>query len=249
MSPVWNRLADRLKRKKPDNIPRHVAVIMDGNGRWAVNRGLARSEGHRMGVKSLRKLVEAAGEIGIEYLTVYAFSTENWARPQKEVDFLMELLQSALAEYLPDLMEHNVQVQVIGRKRGLDQSILESFAHAEEQTARNNGLHLNIAFNYGGRTEILDGVLEIARKVATGQIAPGDISEETISEHLCLFGQPPPDLLIRTGGEHRISNFLLWHIAYTELYVSKTPWPEFGRRQLYQAVDAYSKRQRRFGQI
>ncbi|MDD4516921.1 MAG: isoprenyl transferase [Limnochordia bacterium] len=249
MRSLWNKLVDLVKWKKPDNIPHHVAVIMDGNGRWAISRGFARTEGHRMGVKSLRQLVEAAGEIGIKYLSVYAFSTENWARPQEEVDFLMELLKEAMDEYLPELIENNVRVKVIGRKEGLDQSILDSFHNAETETVRNDGLYLNIAFNYGGRAELVDAVSSIVRKVMAGEITPEDIDEDLLSQHLYLQDQPPPDLLIRTGGEYRISNFLLWHIAYTELYVTKIQWPEFGRRELCQAVDAYSRRKRRFGQI
>ena len=238
-----------LQRKKPENIPTHVAVIMDGNGRWAVGRGLSRTEGHRMGVQSLRQLVETAGELGIKYLTVYAFSTENWGRPQEEVEALLNLLQESLNEYLPELVENNVRVRVIGRRDDLDSSLRECLERAERETAHYVALFLNIAFNYGGRAELVDGICAIVQRALTGEISPGEIDEELIEEHLYLRGQPAPDLLIRTGGEHRVSNFLLWHIAYTEFYVTPVPWPEFGPRDLYRAIESYSRRQRRFGQL
>ena len=228
-------------------LPRHIAVIMDGNGRWAGLRGLPRVAGHRKGVRAARETVRAAGRLGIGYLTLYAFSSENWARPPAEVSFLMRLLESSVDEELPGLVDNNVRLRILGELSVLDQGVRRSVERAVRATEGNTGLTLLIALNYGGRRELVRAVRLLAGRVAEGALAPEAIDEATISAALDTAGVPDPDLLIRTSGEYRLSNFLLWQVAYTELLVLPTLWPDFSSRDLYGAVAEYQRRSRRFG--
>ncbi|RMH89438.1 MAG: isoprenyl transferase [Calditrichaeota bacterium] len=230
-------------------LPRHVAIIMDGNGRWARRRGLPRAAGHREGVKSVRAVVEAAGELGIEYLTLYTFSKENWKRPVTEVSTLMKLLVSALRKEIDELMKNNVRLRAIGDINDLPEFARDELVQAIERTSHNTGLNLNLALSYGGRSEILAAVRELAYRVRNGELHPEDIDEEIFSGALYTRGIPDPDLLIRTSGEERISNFLLWQLAYTELYITRTLWPDFRKREFYTAIVDYLRRERRFGMI
>ena len=228
-------------------MPAHVAVIMDGNGRWATGRGLPRVAGHREGVKAVRTLVRAADAVGLRFLTLYAFSTENWRRPQDEVTTLMRLLEESIYRELPELMERNVRLRVIGRPTGVPLPVRRGIDHVVRETRANTGLTLVMAFNYGGRDELLDAFRALAVRVRTGELSPEDISEAHVSQALYTDGVPDPDLLIRTSGEMRISNFLLWQIAYTELWITSTLWPDFGPGDLYRALVDFQRRSRRFG--
>ena len=230
-------------------MPRHVAVIMDGNGRWATQRGLPRVAGHREGVTAVRNLVRAAGELGIGYLTLYAFSSENWHRPSHEVATLMSLLERSIDRELPELMARNVRFRVIGRPNGVPPSVSRRIEHVVAATAANTGLTLLMAFNYGGRDELVDACRRLAEQVRSGALRPEDIDEVRVSRALYTDGVPDPDLLIRTSGEMRVSNFLLWQIAYTELWMTSTLWPDFGARELYLAVADFQRRDRRFGRV
>jgi undecaprenyl diphosphate synthase len=232
-------------RQQP--LPQHVAVIMDGNGRWAGLRGLPRVAGHREGVRAARDTVRAAGRLGIGYLTLYAFSSENWARPAAEVSFLMRLLESSVEEQLPGLIDNNVRLRTLGELAMLDQGVRGSVERAVRATERNTGLTLQIALNYGGRRELVRAVRTLADGVARGTLAPDAIDEASIAAALDTAGVPDPDLLIRTSGEYRLSNFLLWQVAYTELLVLPILWPDFSPRELYGAVAEYQRRTRRFG--
>jgi undecaprenyl diphosphate synthase len=239
---------DDLKRRilvRP--LPRHVAIIMDGNGRWATNRGLPRVAGHGEGVKAVRRVVRAAGELGIQFLTLYAFSSENWNRPHHEVSTLMTLLERSIERELPELMERNVRFRVIGRPDGVPPRVGERIQRLIETTSRNTGLTLLMAFNYGGRDELVDAVRALARQVQSGALRPEDIDEVRVSRALYTDGIPDPDLLIRTSGELRLSNFLLWQVAYTELWMTPTLWPDFGAREFCLAVADFQQRNRRFG--
>jgi undecaprenyl diphosphate synthase len=229
--------------------PAHVAIIMDGNGRWATARGLPRVAGHREGVKAARAIVRAADAIGLHYLTLYAFSTENWNRPEDEVTMLMRLLEESIYRELPELMDNNVRFRVIGRMAGVPLPVRRGLEHVVAETAKNTGLTLLVAFNYGGRDELLDAFRALARRVKTGELAPDGISEADVSGALYTEGVPDPDLLIRTSGEMRVSNFLLWQIAYTELWITPTLWPDFGAADLYRAVADFQGRNRRFGGV
>jgi undecaprenyl diphosphate synthase len=229
----------------PDRLPRHVAIIMDGNGRWAGRRHLPRVEGHRAGIESVRAVLETSARLGLEVLTLYAFSVENWKRPATEVGTLMGLLKRYLRSELSTLLENNIRFRVIGRPDGLAPDIREELDDAAERTASNTGLVFNIALNYGGRTEIVDA----ARAAIASGISPEALDEDRFGEFLYTAGQPDPDLLIRTSGEMRVSNFLLWQIAYAEIYVTETLWPDFRRRDLLEAIVAYQKRDRRYGGI
>lgn len=231
----------------PDCMPRHVAIIMDGNGRWATQRGLPRSAGHRQGVEALRRTVRAAADMGISILTLYSFSTENWARPQAEVRFLLELLRRFIRTDVADLHKSNVRIMIIGDRDGLEPSLCTMFEEAEALTRHNTALKLVIAFNYGSRQEITRAVQAIARQVADGTLAAADITPAVISSHLDTAGLPDPDLLIRTGGEQRISNYLLWQCAYTEFVFLPEYWPEFDAHSLARAIDTFRMRDRRFG--
>jgi undecaprenyl diphosphate synthase len=234
-------------RQQP--LPRHVAVIMDGNGRWAGLRGLPRVAGHREGVRAARETVRAAGRLGIGYLTLYAFSSENWSRPAAEVSFLMKLLESSVEKELPGLLDNNVRLRALGDLASLDDGVRRSVERAIRATERNTGLTLLIALNYGGRRELVRAVRAVAGSVARGALAPGAIDESTLAGALDTAGVPDPDLLIRTSGEYRLSNFLLWQVAYTELLVLPTLWPDFSPRDLYGAVAEYQRRSRRFGGV
>ena len=231
----------------PDCMPRHVAIIMDGNGRWATQRGLPRSAGHRQGVEALRRTVRAAADMGISILTLYSFSTENWARPQAEVRFLLELLRRFIRTDVADLHKSNVRIMIIGDRDGLEPSLCTMFEEAEALTRHNTALKLVIAFNYGSRQEITRAVQAIARQVADGTLAAADITPAVITGHLDTAGLPDPDLLIRTGGEQRISNYLLWQCAYTEFVFLPEYWPEFDAHSLARAIDTFRMRDRRFG--
>jgi undecaprenyl diphosphate synthase len=238
-----------LARVRAQPVPAHVAVIMDGNGRWATSRGLPRVAGHHEGVKAAREIVRAADSVGLRYLTLYAFSTENWSRPAQEVTLLMSLLERAIVNELPELMERNVRLRVIGRAEGVPPPVARGIGRVVQTTAQNTGLQLFMAFNYGGRDELLDAVRSLARRVAAGELAPDEITEGHVSRELYTKDVPDPDLLIRTSGEMRVSNFLLWQIAYTELWITPTLWPDFGAADLYRAVADFQGRTRRFGGV
>ncbi len=230
-------------------VPRHVAIIMDGNGRWATRRGLPRVAGHREGVKTARTIVRAADQLGIRFLTLYAFSSENWSRPTNEVSVLMGLLERSVYQELPELMARNVRLRVIGRPSGVPRQVRRGIDHVVGETAGNTGMTLFMAFNYGGRDELVDACRFLARQVQAGEITADDIDEARISQALYTTGAPDPDLLIRTSGEQRISNFLLWQIAYTELWITPVLWPDFGAQDLYRAITEYQSRERRFGRV
>ncbi|HIE13321.1 MAG TPA: isoprenyl transferase [Desulfotomaculum sp.] len=231
----------------PSALPRHVAVIMDGNGRWAIKRGLPRTLGHRTGVKSLREVVRLSAELGISALSAYAFSTENWRRPPEEVSFLMELFVEYAGKEVEELRRNGVKVRVIGRREGLPARVLEAIQSLEQETKEGGRVTLNLAVNYGSRWEIVDAVKAIAQEVQRGVVKPEEIDEAVISSHLYTAGLPDPDLLIRPAGELRVSNFLLWQLAYTEFYVTPVLWPDFGRVDFLQALITYQQRERRFG--
>ncbi len=228
-------------------LPKHIAIIMDGNGRWAQKRGLDRSIGHQEGVVSIRKITEAAGELGIDYLTVYTFSTENWNRPETEVSALMELMVLAVQQETPDLMKNNVRLLVIGEINRLQEKTRTALMGCVEETSRNTGLTLVLAVSYSSRWEIAEAAKQIALKVNSGSLKAEDINEDTFTDHLTTKNIPDPDLLIRTGGEQRISNFLLWQVAYTEFYFTDVYWPDFRKENLHEAIADYQSRQRRFG--
>ncbi len=230
-------------------IPRHVAIIMDGNGRWAAARGLPRGEGHRRGVEALRRTVRAAGELGIGYLTIFAFSAENWSRPQSEIRDLLGLLRRFIRNDLIDLHRNNIRVRVIGERNDLDSDVLRLLDEAETMTAANSGLTLVVAFNYGARQEIARAARRIAEEIVAGRLQTADINAERISAFMDAPDLPDPDLIIRTSGEQRLSNFLLWQSAYSELVFVPTFWPDFDRASLESAISEYSVRERRFGGI
>ncbi|MDP4709706.1 MAG: isoprenyl transferase [Saprospiraceae bacterium] len=230
-----------------DKLPRHVAVIMDGNGRWAKQHGKPRVFGHKNGVRAVRETTEAAAELGIEYLTLYAFSTENWKRPKLEVSALMTLLVETLHQELSTLLKNDVRLNAIGAVEKLPAATYETLLKSIESTRNNQRMTLNLALNYSGKWDILQATRTIAHKVANATIRPEDIDDELIAKYLSTAGMPDPELLIRTSGESRISNFLLWQMAYTELYFTPVFWPDFGKTDLYQAIVAYQQRERRFG--
>ena len=231
------------------SIPRHVAIIMDGNGRWAKERGLSRIKGHEKGADAVRACVEGCGDLRIEYLTLYAFSAENWQRPKTEVVALMNLLERFLKEKTPELVEKNVRLQAIGRLTDLPAGCQRQLHKSIEQTAKNNGLTLILALSYGGRLEIIDGIKSLLHAIARGHIDPAMIDVEMFSKHLYTRYYPDPDLLIRTSGEMRLSNFLLWQLSYTEMYVTPRLWPDFGKEDLFAAVKEFGRRQRRYGKV
>lgn len=230
-----------------DNIPHHVAVIMDGNGRWAKRRGMPRIVGHQNGMKAVKRTAIAADELGIKILTMYAFSTENWTRPKEEVDFLMKLPQEFLAIELEELIEKNVQVRMMGHPEDLPSHTVSAMEEAVAKTASNNGLILNFALNYGSRKEITESVKTLGQDVCDGILRPEDITEELISQRLLTGNLPDPDLLIRTSGELRLSNFMLWQLAYSELWFTDVYWPEFTKEHLVEAIANYQQRTRRYG--
>jgi undecaprenyl diphosphate synthase len=228
-----------------EKIPKHIAIIMDGNGRWAKARGLQRTAGHREGVESVRAITEEAARLGVKYLTVYAFSTENWNRPEAEVTTLMKLFIDALEEAL--FMKTNIRFRVIGQRDRLPQDVLEHLTNSEERTAGNTRMTLTLALSYSSRWELTDTMQKIAREVAAGSLKPEEVTEETITQHLNTFFMPDPDLLIRTGGELRMSNYLLWQCAYSELYFCNTYWPDFREEDFWRAILDFQHRERRFG--
>ena len=237
----------QLSQRAKDVLPTHVAIIMDGNGRWAKQRGLPRVAGHRNGAESVRTIVRAAGEVGIKYLTMYAFSVENWNRPKEEVDMLMRYLERYLKSETPELDRHNVRLEVIGQIYRLPENVQVQLRKSIATLAQNTGLTVVMALSYGGRTELVDAVRAIAAKVKQGELDAEEIDEQTIAQHLYTKGIPDPDLLIRTSGEMRVSNFMLWQISYTELVVTPTLWPDFRRAQFFEALEEYAGRVRRFG--
>jgi undecaprenyl diphosphate synthase len=242
-------LADQNNLETTDQakmrVPRHVAVIMDGNGRWANARGLPRIAGHRAGTENLRAVITASVELGIQYLTIYAFSTENWGRPQDEVDGLMYILAEVIDRELAELNEEGVQLRHIGRLERLNPDLRQKVVQAIELTKNNDRLILSVAFNYGGRDEILCAV----RQMISDGLKPEDITEETMTDYMFTRGTPDPDLIVRTSGEMRLSNFLIWQAAYAEWYVTPTYWPDFGKEELRKAVEDFGRRDRRFGKL
>jgi undecaprenyl diphosphate synthase len=235
-------------------IPRHIAIIMDGNGRWAVNRGLPRADGHQQGAQVVKRIITECNRLRREYgapdfLTLYSFSLENWKRPQQEVTFLMQMYIDYLRQERPTMMESNIKFKQIGRLENLPDLVLDEVNQTLAETANNDGLQLNLALNYGSRAEITDAVRAIAMKVAAGKLDPRDIREQMISDHLYTAGMPDPDLLLRTAGEMRVSNYLLWQISYAELVVSPVLWPDFNIEELHKALAEYAARNRRFGAL
>jgi len=241
--------APHLSSQAQATLPTHVAVIMDGNGRWAKQRHLPRVEGHRHGVESVRAIVRAAGEVGVKYLTLYAFSVENWNRPKDEVDTLMQYLAKFLKNEIPELNKNNVRLDAIGQIYRLPEFVQEQLKKTKATLAKNNGLTLILALSYGARTEIIEAVRGISQKIKDGQLEPAEINEQLFSQHLYTRHYPDPDLLIRTSGEMRVSNFLLWQISYAELVVTPTLWPDFRKAQLFAALEEYTRRHRRFGLV
>ena len=235
----------------PDDlvVPRAIAVIMDGNGRWALERGLERIHGHEHGIRAVREVATEAAKLGVEVLTLYAFSEENWQRPREEVDLLMALLKRFLVQERGTMMENRIRLMHAGRTEKLPDDVLEILRETQKLTAENDGMRLVLAISYGGRAELADAARRIAEAVKAGKMAPEDIDEQTIRAHLYLPGLPDPDLLIRTAGEMRVSNFLLWQISYSEIYVAPVCWPDFRKEQLWAAMQEFGRRRRKFGKV
>lgn len=232
---------------KPESLPKHIAVIMDGNGRWAKGKGAARVFGHKNAIKAVREVTEGSAELGVDYLTLYAFSTENWSRPKHEVMALMELLVSTLNSEIKTLQDNNIRLESIGDVDSLPPKCQKELAEAKAKTANNSGMTLVLALSYSGRWDITQAVQHVAKDVAEGKLLAENINQETIDSYLVTSGIPDPELLIRTSGEQRISNFLLWQMAYTEFYITDVLWPDFRREHLHKAILAYQERERRFG--
>jgi len=230
-------------------VPKHIAIIMDGNGRWAQQRGLPRTAGHNEGGKRVKEIIRAAKHKGVKILTVFAFSTENWDRPRQEIDFLFKYLEEFLKNYRKELIEEDIKFVVIGRKTKINEKIIKKLAETERLTENNKSFLFVLALDYGGRWDIVDAARRLTRDVASGTLKDEDISEDVFGRYMALSGLPDPDLLVRTSGEERISNFLLWNLAYTELYFSQLHWPDFTPLELDRVIEAYSQRQRRFGKI
>jgi undecaprenyl diphosphate synthase len=243
----FNAVNDALADVPRDRFPRHIAIIMDGNGRWAQRRGLPRIEGHRQGVTSVRRTVEECARLEIDQLTLYCLSSENWKRPQHELDFLMHLLEQYMIEERALIMEQNIVVRVIGRRDGIPSNVLAEMDKTISLSSANSGTRLCLAINYGGRGEMVDAIQRIARDTLEGKLRVDSIAEETVASYLYTHGMPDPDLLIRTAGEMRVSNFLLWQISYAELWVTDKCWPEFERGDIYQGIREFAGRDRRFG--
>jgi len=257
---MLKRISDLLGKKavqdeqhtesiQPEKIPQHIAIIMDGNGRWAKLRNLPRIAGHRAGMTAVKEIVRAADEIGVKVLTLYAFSTENWKRPREEVDFLMKLPQEFLSTELDELVERNVKINMIGSKEGLPQHTLRALEAGEEKTRNNTGLQLNFALNYGSRKELVSAIADIAQDILAGKISADSVDEELLNRYLYTSEFPDPDLLIRTSGEIRLSNFMLWQLAYTELWFTDVLWPDFTKEKFYEAIAEYQGRARRYGAV
>jgi undecaprenyl diphosphate synthase len=234
---------------KPEQLPKHIAMIMDGNGRWAQRRGLRRVEGHAEGARIVQRMVRECTKLGIKYLTLYTFSTENWKRPREEVNFLMSLCVDYLIRELPEMMSLSVRLRHVGRMQELSETVQKRLQYTIDETANNTGLTLSLALNYSSRVEIVDAVRAIAEKVACNEMTPADISEKMISDHLYTAGMPDPDLVIRTAGERRLSNYLLWQLAYAEFYIDDVCWPDFVEERLHLALKDYTNRERKFGEI
>ncbi|MGP1385959.1 MAG: isoprenyl transferase [Thainema sp.] len=245
-SPLYQALPPDLDQER---LPKHIAVIMDGNGRWAKQRGLPRIMGHRKGVDTLKDLLRCSRDWGIQALTAYAFSTENWGRPLEEVDFLMTLFERVLRRELEEMMQENVRIRFAGNLSALPNSLQSEIDRAMTKTAHNQGIQFTVATNYGGRQEIINACRAIATQVQQGKLSPDEIDEQTFEQHLYTVGLSDPDLLIRTSGELRLSNFLLWQMAYAEIYVTETLWPDFDRAEFHQALSNYQQRHRRFGKV
>lgn len=241
------KLQEELKYS--GQIPAHIAIIMDGNGRWARKRGLPRVAGHKRGVDTVKEIVEACAEVGVNFLTLYTFSIENWLRPRDEVSMLMRLLVNSLQSRCKELMDNNIRLTAIGNVQTLPNEVQKELYDAIEKTKNNTKMTLNLALSYSGRWELIEAVKEIARLASEGKLNPNEIDENCISSYLTTRNIPDPDLLIRTSGEFRVSNFLLWQIAYTEFYISNVYWPDFKRKHLYEAIKSYQKRERRFGRV
>lgn len=246
-TPEDKKVQDQLKQQ--GQIPTHIAIIMDGNGRWAKERGLHRVAGHRQGVNSVRDIVEACGQLGVKYLTLYAFSTENWRRPKEEVSTLMRLLLRALRDETDRLHENNVRLTCIGEIEAMPQEVQDELFDAIEKTRHNTGLTLNLALSYSGRWDLTNAARRLAEDVQQNRVKVENITEQTVSSYLTTKDMPDPDLLIRTSGEYRISNFLLWQLAYAEFYISEKYWPDFRRKDLYEAIRNFQGRERRFGMV
>ncbi len=247
LKPAGREETELLEKLDPERLPNHIAAIMDGNGRWAQKRHLPRVAGHRAGVKAAREIIETCARLHIPCLTLYAFSQENWRRPQAEVDFLMRLLREYLKRELPSIHKNNIRLLVIGRSEDLPEAVRADIADAMQVTAGNTGMKLVVALNYGGRAELADAFNALLDRARANGLADFRADEQAISEHLYTAGLPDPDLLIRTSGEMRVSNFLLWQIAYAEIYVTETLWPDFSRARLLEALVDFQKRERRYG--
>ncbi|GEK30956.1 MAG: isoprenyl transferase [Kurthia sp.] len=240
-------IEERMANLRQDDIPKHIAIIMDGNGRWAKKRALPRFVGHREGMQNIRRITRAANSAGVGAITLYAFSTENWKRPPKEVEFLMRLPEEFLNSFIPELMDLNIRVEMIGEMEGVPEYTSRAIQHAMVKTKENTGMVLNFAFNYGSRREIVLAVQQLAKMVQDGTLEPQEITEELISEYLMTAKIPDPDLLIRTSGEIRLSNFLLWQLAYTEFIFTDVHWPDFTAEKLLDSLESYQQRNRRYG--
>ncbi|MEH2310992.1 MAG: isoprenyl transferase [Nostoc sp.] len=249
MTAQQSKLQDLPTDLKRELLPQHVAVIMDGNGRWAKRQGLPRIMGHKRGVDALKDLLRCCQDWGIQALTAYAFSTENWKRPQEEVDFLMTLFQRVLRQELREMVEKNVQIKFVGNLQDLPRSLQQEISRSMAETKDNRGIRFSVATNYGGRQEILQACQAIAKQVQQGLLQPDEIDEQVFESHLYTAGITDPDLLIRTSGEMRLSNFLLWQMAYGEIYITDTLWPDFDRAEFHRALCAYQQRERRFGKV
>ncbi|MEH1950517.1 MAG: isoprenyl transferase [Nostoc sp.] len=249
MTAQQTKLQDLPTDLKRELLPQHVAVIMDGNGRWAKRQGLPRIMGHKRGVDALKDLLRCCQDWGIQALTAYAFSTENWKRPQEEVDFLMTLFQRVLRQELREMVEENVQIKFVGNLQDLPRSLQQEISRSMEETKNNRGIRFSVATNYGGRQEILQACQAIAKQVQQGMLQPDEINEQVFESHLYTAGITDPDLLIRTSGEMRLSNFLLWQMAYGEIYITDALWPDFDRAEFHRALCAYQQRERRFGKV
>ncbi|MEH2354050.1 isoprenyl transferase [Nostoc sp.] len=249
MTAQQTKLQDLPTDLKRELLPQHVAVIMDGNGRWAKRQGLPRIMGHKRGVDALKDLLRCCQDWGIQALTAYAFSTENWKRPQEEVDFLMTLFQRVLRQELREMVEENVQIKFVGNLQDLPRSLQQEISRSMEETKNNRGIRFSVATNYGGRQEILQACQAIAKQVQQGILQPNEINEQVFESHLYTAGITDPDLLIRTSGEMRLSNFLLWQMAYGEIYITDALWPDFDRAEFHRALCAYQQRERRFGKV
>ncbi|MEH2327481.1 MAG: isoprenyl transferase [Nostoc sp.] len=249
MTAQQTKLQDLPTDLKRELLPQHVAVIMDGNGRWAKRQGLPRIMGHKRGVDSLKDLLRCCQDWGIQALTAYAFSTENWKRPQEEVDFLMTLFQRVLRQELREMVEENVQIKFVGNLQALPRSLQQEISRSMEATKDNGGIRFSVATNYGGRQEILQACQAIAKQVQQGLLQPDEINEQVFESHLYTAGITDPDLLIRTSGEMRLSNFLLWQMAYGEIYITDALWPDFDRAEFHRALCVYQQRERRFGKV